>query len=219
MGLSFGNDKCTEELVTTNMCNKSEKRVLKSYTHLVEDSIYAFDGLSNGEPLMARDAQHLMTYFHVLFNEPFNMQTFDNRLLFQKRTYLLQELFGIPLGYMFGWYIRGPYSSELTRDGFENESMSRLFHEKWDEMSKQLPPVEREDETTLERAQGLFESVRESGIDEGRFLELLSSLHFMQVNWYSQETCTKVGDELRKLKPRFTQEETEVACRLIQELI
>jgi uncharacterized protein YwgA len=168
---------------------------------------------------MARDPQHLMTYFHVLFNEPFNMQTFDNRLLFQKRVYLLQELFEIPLGYMFGWYIRGPYSSELTRDGFENESMSRLSHEKWDEMSKHLPSVEKEDEQAIGRAERLFKSVRESGIEEGRFLELLSSLHFMQVNWYSQESCKEVADELRKLKPRFTQEETDLACDLIQEFI
>ena len=47
------------------------------------------------------------------------METFNDRLIFQKTVYLIQE-FGIYLGYKnFSWYLRGPYSSELTKIGFE----------------------------------------------------------------------------------------------------
>ena len=48
----------------------------------------------------------------------FDMTTFKGRLIFQKTVYLLQ-IMGIFLGYRFNWYIYGPYSPSLTRDGFE----------------------------------------------------------------------------------------------------
>jgi uncharacterized protein YwgA len=145
------------------------------------------------------------------------MQSFGDRLLFQKRIYILQELFDIPIGYEFGWYIRGPYSSELTRDGFENESISSLFNRRWDELSALLPAIEEEDSQALVEAQGFFSRVRQSRIEEGRFLELLTSLHFMKVNWYPHEDWQRAVDTLRRLKPHFTQSETEEACRLLQE--
>jgi uncharacterized protein YwgA len=45
------------------------------------------------------------------------MRSFRDRLIFQKTTYLLQA-FGVYLGYGFSWYIYGPYSPSLTKDGF-----------------------------------------------------------------------------------------------------
>ena len=33
---------------------------------------------------------------------------FDDRLLTQKKVFLLQEL-GVNLGYAYNWYVRGPY--------------------------------------------------------------------------------------------------------------
>ncbi len=47
-----------------------------------------------------------------------NMDTFDGRLRFQKKVQLLQS-FGFDLGYDYNWYLRGPYSPELTKDGFK----------------------------------------------------------------------------------------------------
>lgn len=48
----------------------------------------------------------------------FRMDSFSERLKYQKMVYLMQ-LFGIDLGYRFEWYLRGPYCTELTADGFE----------------------------------------------------------------------------------------------------
>ena len=47
----------------------------------------------------------------------FSMDTFDDRLRFQKFIYLLQA-HGVYLGYDFSWYLRGPYCSSLATDGF-----------------------------------------------------------------------------------------------------
>ncbi|MDP3987085.1 MAG: hypothetical protein Q8P81_02555 [Nanoarchaeota archaeon] len=51
---------------------------------------------------------------------PFNMNSFSDRLILQKKIYLLSEL-GFDLGYNFRKYIRGPYSSELASDGYKME--------------------------------------------------------------------------------------------------
>ncbi len=48
-----------------------------------------------------------------------SMESFDDRLILQKTVYLIQQM-GIPLGYHFSWYLRGPYSRDLTADAFAN---------------------------------------------------------------------------------------------------
>ena len=48
---------------------------------------------------------------------PFNMSLFGERLVLQKKIFLLKEL-GFDLGYSFSLYKRGPYCSELTADGY-----------------------------------------------------------------------------------------------------
>jgi uncharacterized protein YwgA len=51
------------------------------------------------------------------YNPEMFESSFNDRLIFQKTIYLLQA-FGLYLGYYFSWYIHGPYSTTLTRDGF-----------------------------------------------------------------------------------------------------
>jgi len=36
-----------------------------------------------------------------------SMSSFDERLALQKTIYLAQQM-GVPLGYQFSWYLRGP---------------------------------------------------------------------------------------------------------------
>lgn len=43
--------------------------------------------------------------------------SFDDRLVLQKVVYLMQRK-GFQIGYSYRWYLRGPYSSELTKDAF-----------------------------------------------------------------------------------------------------
>src|SRR5438876_1106010 len=48
---------------------------------------------------------------------PLNVTTFDDRLILQKAVYLLQCA-GVRLGYRFRWYLRGPYSPDMTAGAF-----------------------------------------------------------------------------------------------------
>ena len=43
------------------------------------------------------------------------IDSLQDRIRLQKAIYLSQEA-GVPLGYRFGWYVRGPYSKGLARD-------------------------------------------------------------------------------------------------------
>lgn len=46
-----------------------------------------------------------------------SVETFADRLILQKTVYLLQAA-GVHLGYRFRWYLRGPYSPEMTAGAF-----------------------------------------------------------------------------------------------------
>src|SRR5579871_25070 len=70
---------------------------------------------------------------------PFTLTSFDDRLIIQKAVSIVQAA-GVDLGYNFHWYLRGPYSSALTKDAFaiaasqETEEFNRY---KFDETSNQ----------------------------------------------------------------------------------
>lgn len=102
---------------------------------------------------------------------PFRVGTFEDRLIMQKAVYLAQTA-GVNLGYYYHWYLYGPYSPSLTRDGFAiaMDISAGLDESKgWkldDESSKRL-----------ERIRGLF-GEKDSSKLAGK-LELLASVHFL----------------------------------------
>jgi len=48
---------------------------------------------------------------------PFQINTFEDRLILQKAVYIAQSA-GVNLGYYYQWYLHGPYSPSLTRDEY-----------------------------------------------------------------------------------------------------
>lgn len=56
---------------------------------------------------------------------PFNMNFFSDRLILQKKIFLLQQL-GENLKYDFRKYIRGPYCSQLATDGYRINAMESI---------------------------------------------------------------------------------------------
>jgi uncharacterized protein YwgA len=48
---------------------------------------------------------------------PLKVATFHDRLILQKAVYLLQSA-GVHFGYRFRWYLRGPYSPDMTAGAF-----------------------------------------------------------------------------------------------------
>lgn len=50
--------------------------------------------------------------------EPTHIYSLEDRIRLQKVVYLVQSI-GIDLGYSYGWYVRGPYSSSLADDYYD----------------------------------------------------------------------------------------------------
>ncbi len=96
----------------------------------------------------------------------FDLLSFKGRLLFQKRIYLLKAL-GLPLGYSFSWYIHGPYSPRLTRDGFE---LVAIMEKQRDE------PLSQREEQIIAN----FVSWVGTRYEDEKWLELVSSIHFLK---------------------------------------
>lgn len=97
----------------------------------------------------------------------FDVTTFRGRLILQKTVYLMQA-FGIYLGYEFGWYLHGPYSTTLTRNGFE------LRH-----VYRHVPRGSFDGKTERARFSS-FLAFMEDKQGDADSLEILASIHFMK---------------------------------------
>jgi hypothetical protein len=138
-----------------------------------------------------------------------DMSDFNARLVFQKQTYLLQEL-GLQLGNTYGWYIRGPYSSDAASDGFQLTSIQ--------DHVKYLPKLSRDELQSLKTFEKLFSESKKrfKGKSDAYVLELLGSLHFLLKYGYPRPTNNKVAlKRFFELKPGF-KEDAETALELLE---
>ncbi len=92
---------------------------------------------------------------------------FDQRLVTQKTVYLMQA-FGLYLGYLFTWYIRGPYSPSLTRDVY---GLTDIY--------QHIPEVKFADPNSESRFQE-FLHLQNTLHDKARMWEILASAHFLR---------------------------------------
>lgn len=132
--------------------------------------------------------------------QPLNLSTFDDRFMIQKKTYLAQ-LTGADLAYRFGWYLRGPYSRELTRDAFRLKE--QLDDGEEDYKQEQLSPRIAK---LVKKAPSIW-GHRPSGVTESDWLELLASLHYLKHIAYwprgTPDGFVGVFKGLIDSKPRF----------------
>lgn len=128
-----------------------------------------------------------------------NVSDFTARLILQKTIYLLQGLHGLDLGYRYSWYLRGPYSSTLTRDVFEIVENRTLQDSIW--QRHKLSSSAKDILTRFKRA--VFDT-KPADMDLAVWLELLSSTHYL-LNDPSRKDKSKsaIHAELLKLKPHF----------------
>jgi hypothetical protein len=132
--------------------------------------------------------------------QPLKLGTFDDRFMIQKKTYLTQ-LTGLDLSYRFGWYLRGPYSRELTRDAFRLKEQLDLGEE--DYKGERLSPRAAK---LAARAATIWGKTP-PGIPDSDWLELLASLHFLKhIAYWPGGTPNDFDGILKGLvenKPRF----------------
>lgn len=135
-----------------------------------------------------------------------DLSTLQSRIVLQKRVYFAEAL-GTNLGYHFGWYVFGPYSTDLTRDAYGLQGLESHLRESNDAMPE------------TQKLKGFLGKVGtlQPERTEGYWLELLSSLHFLAVQASppvrGKEQCIV---KIELMKPgRFSREDVESAWKLL----
>lgn len=130
-------------------------------------------------------------------------ESFDARLIFQKTIYLLQA-FGLYLGYKFSWYIRGPYSPDLAREGFT------LLKE-----YETSPDVKFENPNSEKKFCKFNEFLHDRKCDPD-WLETLASIHFL-ANIYPKKGKEEIFKTVMRKQPYITMKQCEEAWNYLKE--
>lgn len=118
------------------------------------------------------------------------ISTLTKRKRIQKAIYLAQAA-GVDLGYRYGWYVKGPYSTQLTRDYYElTPTINRVAREK-----RLKEPLNE----SLGQLRPLLVPPQDSDLVDADWMELLSSIHYL--GKVRRETRDGVIEVLRKEKP------------------
>lgn len=153
-------------------------------------------------------------------------------LAMQKLVYLLQALYGLPLGYEFGLHHLGPYSSKLAAHLSIGEQTR--FWRSWEEefltfrgpakgkrfevLDPPLPSKARDeaDKLWVHTEKTISMALDQLRTMKGRDLELIATIHYLRnVQEVEEPELAKV---LRILKPKFGQVEIEQGNRALRKL-
>ena len=137
------------------------------------------------------------------------IDSFDERIISQKKIYLLQYL-GTDLGYVYDWYLRGPYSPEL----------SKYLYNKLDVLKNtdfsQYQLVEKpQSNVNIVNTLGDFNRI---GISLSSWYELLASLVYINANKESWHIANKseLIMTLIKHKPQFNETQCKDALNTLK---
>jgi uncharacterized protein YwgA len=135
-----------------------------------------------------------------------DMSTFDERLALQKAIYLAQQT-GVNLGYQFSWYLRGPYSTDLTSDTYA--SIGTKTPEGWD--------IDVSVKEKLAKFKSFIDSVRQN-TNYVRELENLASVLFViKTGQAPQRDAAKIVARMKAAGKDFNQREVDGAVKFLQE--
>ena len=121
-----------------------------------------------------------------------SIDTVDDRVRFQKAIYLAQHA-GVPLGYLYSWYVMGPYSPDLTRDYYALHESSEENDEAAGTKSLREPFVSnlKNIEPSMKPPEGVH-------LNQSQWLELMSSVHYLRMVEQRDEISTRQRLELTK---------------------
>lgn len=126
--------------------------------------------------------------------------TFDDRLLIQKKVFLLKEL-GVDFGYSFNWYVHGPYSPNLTAYIYNNLDLLKEY----DFSDYQFSDTVRE---KINLVQDL-ENKKPDSLSAPSWYELLASVSYLQKRLLAKDK--NLVTRLKELKPQYNEDECAAA--------
>lgn len=151
-----------------------------------------------------------LTGIYVLMRElgGFKIKELEERVFVQKAIYLLQVL-DIDLRFRFSWYLRGPYSTDLTQCVFEIEGDQKL------QERAETYSLRKEVVPAVDRLHGFLKAMP-LPLTEPEWLELLSSIHYLKHISKAVISQNSVGSVLRDVgKGKFSDEQANTAWEVL----
>lgn len=142
-----------------------------------------------------------------------DMQSFSSRLLVQKKIYFLQ-MFGIDLGFRYGWYIRGPYCPSLTKRFYELEEHQEYKEQIMRKYELRIDVRQKVADFANKYMQMLERIPNGSEADKA---ELLVSIHYIRNREMPHEKKEKVIEELISRKDWYSSEEALLGWEILSE--
>lgn len=124
--------------------------------------------------------------------EQVDMDNFDNRLMYQKLIYLTQN-YGLSLGYGYSWYVKGPYSPELTKTLF---TITPEYLSESDNFRFQ------NDDVVIRKIHEIS-TILNDKIRDPFFLEVLASIVYIKKFLQSEIEMANLRVELLNRKPKL----------------
>ena len=116
-----------------------------------------------------------------------SVDSFEDRLRVQKVAFVLQQC-GVRLNYRYSWYLRGPYSSELTSDLYRIASQHDYVAERTQNLSFVLEIHER-----VNKLRKILVPI----LNDTQLLEAIASILYIGPSW--KETIRGVKPGLDKM--------------------
>ena len=141
------------------------------------------------------DAEKTLILSRVLKSigiDQIDMDNFDNRLLYQKLIYLTQN-YGLSLGYGYSWYVKGPYSPELTKTLFTITPESLVESDNFRFQN---------DDIVIRKIHEI-RTILDNKIQDPFFLEILASIVFIKKFLQTEISMENLRGELLKRKPKL----------------
>ena len=138
-----------------------------------------------------------------------SIHTLDERVTFQKAIYLAQAM-RVPLRYRYSWYIRGPYSRDLTRDYYALHEYPNHMAGAASQKSIREPFL-----TALRKLKAIMSTPEGVDLVQKDWLELLSSVHFLRTS--SRLDAARTRERIDAEKPSLSPY-TDRATRSLTEL-
>ena len=132
---------------------------------------------------------------------PAGIRTFDDRKRVQKAIYLAQRA-GVPIGYRFGWYLKGPYCASLTQDYYDLAGAMALGEKDHEDKELKAPVRER-----LDKVRPLMNKPEWFNRSPEDWLELVASLDYLlKVRKFSIRQAKAVFREEKPLLSKYVPE-------------
>jgi uncharacterized protein YwgA len=130
------------------------------------------------------------------------MESFEGRLKLQKTIYLMQA-FDLYIGYNFSWYIRGPYSTQLAKDGFALREVYNVI------------PSGRFTDLKAEQRFASFLQFIDRYRNDADWLEIVASIHFL-TKVYSNLQRDRILSIVKNKQPYFVVKQCQDAWNYLK---